>query len=76
MYSVTTANVKTYFRKPLRGLVNYFVPLSRQACPILTTCSSREFKNSSGATRASRTSREIGVTICTIGSSGECDTFR
>ena len=33
-------------------------------------------QNSSGATRTSRTSSEIRVTICTIRSSGECDTFR
>ena len=30
-------------------------------------------QNSSGATRTSRTSHEIRVTICTIRSSGECE---
>ena len=33
-------------------------------------------QNSSGATRTSHRSREIRVTICTIRTSGECDTFR
>jgi len=57
---------------------DYFMTFQGQfkGCLILTTCSSHEGFDSSSSGCMTRTSCKIRLTICTIGSSGECGTFQ
>ena len=58
--------------------INFYHISDTQAevCPVVTTCSSSEGYDSSCSSIMTRATRKIWLTICTIGSIGECGTFQ